>query len=199
MLDKHLRPTLDKVLEPLAQDIAATNVTPDQITLAGALLVVLILLFGWLEWYFVMLAAILANRLLDGLDGALARAKNTSTARGGVLDITCDYVFYAGVPLAFALADPANLLPALALVAAFYINAGSFLGTAIVHAKGGKTPSNAQGEKSFHHASGLLEGTETILFFAAMCLLPSWFPALAWIFAVLTLYTAVVRLMGKSG
>lgn len=69
--------------------------------------------FGW------GLFAILLSRLFDGLDGAVARL-TSPTDRGGFLDITLDFLFYASIPLAVAVADPArNVLAAAALLAAF--------------------------------------------------------------------------------
>ncbi|MEL7274379.1 MAG: hypothetical protein AAGK33_13200, partial [Pseudomonadota bacterium] len=38
----------------------------------------------------------------DGLDGAVARATR-KTDFGGYLDITCDFLFYGAIPLAFVL------------------------------------------------------------------------------------------------
>jgi phosphatidylglycerophosphate synthase len=50
------------------------------------------------------------------------------TDRGAFLDIALDFVFYALVPLGFALADPAaNALPAAVLIAAFVGTGSSFL------------------------------------------------------------------------
>ena len=62
---------------------------------------------------------LLLNRALDGLDGALARLSRV-TDRGAFLDIGLDFVFYAAIPLAFAVSDPAaNALAAAVLLAAF--------------------------------------------------------------------------------
>ena len=197
MLDKHLQPTLRRLLEPIARGISAsTNATPNQLSLAGLALVPLLLICGWQQWWIALLIVGAINRLLDGLDGTLARSTGTQSDIGGVLDITCDYAFYAGVPLAFALGDSTNLLPAIVLITSFYINAGSFLGMAILEEKLKHAPDT--GTKSFYHSPGLLEGTETLLFFATMCLLPQYFPILAYVFAVLTLVTASRRLLKKS-
>ncbi len=48
----------------------------------------------------------------------------------------------------------------------------------------------AQGEKSLYYSAGLLEGTETIAFFALLCLFPQPSPPLAWGFGALCLVTA---------
>jgi phosphatidylglycerophosphate synthase len=53
---------------------------------------VLALPFLALRWYGAALAAILLNRLLDGLDGALARRRGLTDA-GGFLDISLDFLF----------------------------------------------------------------------------------------------------------
>ncbi|XNM56531.1 CDP-alcohol phosphatidyltransferase family protein [Escherichia coli] len=53
---------------------------------------VLALPFLALGWYLAALIVILLNRLLDGLDGALARRRGLTDA-GGFLDISLDFFF----------------------------------------------------------------------------------------------------------
>ena len=81
--------------------------------LAVGLTVVPLLAWGR---YDMALLVILLNRLIDGLDGAIARHKGT-TPFGGYLDIMCDMGFYAAVPIGFALAQPGNALWAALLLA----------------------------------------------------------------------------------
>jgi phosphatidylglycerophosphate synthase len=81
------------------------------------------------------LALLLASRLLDGLDGSVARLTQPTDA-GGFLDIALDFVFYAAIPLAFAVAHPAtNALPAAALLASFIGTGSSFLAFAALAKK----------------------------------------------------------------
>lgn len=137
-------------------------------------------------------ALLTANRILDGLDGAVADATRR-TDRGGFLDIVCDFAFYGAVPLSFALRDPGlNALPAAALLAAFYVNGASFLAFAALAAKRGLSMA-PRGVKSITYTAGLAEGTETILFFAAMILWPGFFASLAYAFAALTILSALAR------
>ncbi|MFZ1479406.1 MAG: CDP-alcohol phosphatidyltransferase family protein, partial [Paracoccaceae bacterium] len=75
------------------------------------------------------------------------------------------------------------------------VNAASFLGYAVMAEKRGMR-SRAQGEKSLFYAAGLLEGTETIAFFVALCLWPQHFAPLAWGFGALCLLTALARILG---
>jgi len=133
------------------------------------------------------------GRLADGLDGAVARADPGASAKGGLggyYDIVADFAFYAALPLGFAVTGAA--LPAAFLLAAFYINGASFLAFAILAEKHG-LHTRAQGEKSLYFSAGLMEGTETVAFFLAMCLWPAAFPALAYVFGGLCLVTAAGR------
>jgi hypothetical protein len=52
-----------------------------------------------------------------------------------------------------------------------------------------------QGVKNLFYSAGLLEGTETILFFILICLLPAWFAPLALGFAALTALTSLGRVL----
>ncbi len=140
---------------------------------------------------------LLASRLADGLDGAVARASQR-TDFGGYLDITADFLFYGAIPLAFVLADPAgNGAAGAFLLASFYFNGASFLGFAILAAKRG-LESRERGLKSFFFSGGLLEGTETILFFVLLCLYPG-LCANGWVFGALCFATGGLRIWHARG
>lgn len=160
--------------------------------LAIGLAAVPLLAFGH---YGAALLLILLNRLMDGLDGAVARHGQRQTAFGGYLDIVCDMVFYAAIPLGFALARPENGVWAAFLLASFVCTCASFLGRAVLAAGRGERDPGTRGRKSFFHAAGLMEGTETILAFVLFCLLPGIFPWLAGVVAVLCFWTAVARVL----
>lgn len=189
MFDTRLRLLIDPALNRMGAWIARSGIGANAITLTGAVLVVplfyALLLHNW-AW---ALALLLANRLLDGLDGAVARIRGPS-AWGGYLDSLCDYVFYIAVPLGFAFASPANELSALILVSSFTLTAVSFLALAAIMA--GRDLGH--GSKAFTYSTGLMEGGETIAFFIAMCLFPALFAQLALLFAVLCLATVAQRL-----
>ncbi|MGB3723144.1 MAG: CDP-alcohol phosphatidyltransferase family protein, partial [Pacificimonas sp.] len=141
--------------------------------------------FGW------GLALILANRILDGLDGAVARANGPSDF-GGYLDIVADFAFYVSVPLGFALASEDNALPAAVLIASFVLTGVSFLAFAVMAEKHGAA-TEAHGPKSFFYSTGLAEGAETIVVFAVMCLFPVWFGMIAYGYAALCVLTVFQR------
>lgn len=192
MIDRFLLPFQRRVLAPPGRALARRGVTADQVTLAGFALG--LGAFGALAAgaLGLALALILANRLADGLDGAIARETGT-TDRGAFLDIALDFAFYALVPLGFALADPAmNALPAAVLIASFIGTGSSFLAFASLAAKRGLAAGDYPA-KGIYYLGGLTEGAETIALFAAMCLWPAAFPALAFVFAALCLLTTLSR------
>lgn len=192
MLDAAMRQIIDPPLNRLGRRLARLGLSANQITLVGLSLGLLAAALIWAGAPLAALAPLLASRLADGLDGAVARATRR-TDFGGFLDIVADFLFYAAVPLAFVLADPAgNGAAGAFLLAAFYVNGTSFLGFAILAEKRAMTTA-AQGLKSLYFSNGLLEGTETILFFVALCLLPALFPPLAWGFGALCFLTAGLR------
>lgn len=195
MLDGAMRRLIDPPLNTAGRWLAGRGASANAITLMGlvsGLLAAAMLAAGWPAWW--ALLPLLVGRLLDGLDGAVARA-GQKTDFGGYLDIFCDFVFYGAVPLAFVLRDPAeNGVAGAFLLAAFYVNAASFLGYAILAAKR-RITTTQQGEKSLYYATGLLEGTETILFFIVLCLFPASFAPVAWVFGTLCLVTATARVV----
>ena len=118
MLDPVLRRWLDPPLNRAGAWLARRGTPADATTLVGlavGLLALPLLAGGHYGW---ALPVILLNRLIDGLDGAIAR-QGSPTAFGGYLDIVCDMAFYAAVPLGFALASPANAVWAALLLASF--------------------------------------------------------------------------------
>ena len=105
MLDRHLHPRIKPLLHQCVRVLDKPGITPDGLTLVGFAIGVLALPFLALGWYLAALVVILLNRLLDGLDGALARRRGLTDA-GGFLDISLDFLFYALVPFGFILAAP---------------------------------------------------------------------------------------------
>lgn len=191
MFDAKIRPLIDPPLNRMGAAIARTGITANQLTIAGAAVGVLSGAAIGAGRFDLGLALILISRLLDGLDGAVARATRT-TDFGGYLDIVADFIFYVSAPLGFGFADASNMPFALALVASFTITGVSFLSFAAIAANRG-LKTDAHGEKSFFYSTGLAEGTETIAVFVLMCLAPDWFAAIACIYAALCVVTVIQR------
>ena len=113
---------------------------------------------------------------------------------GGYLDIVCDFLFYAAVVFGFVLAAPENRLPGAFLLFAFIGTGSSFLAFAALAARRG-IETRIRGAKSLYYLGGLTEGSETIALFAAVCLFPAAFGALAWIFGAACWLTTLARVL----
>lgn len=194
MLDRFALKIVKPLSDAAAARLSAHGLTADQATLAGFGfgMVAAIMIAGGLTTAAIL--PLLANRALDGVDGALARLSR-ATERGAFLDISLDFVFYAAIPLAFAALAPAeNAMAAAVLLAAFTATGTSFLAFAVMAEKRG-LKSTEYPSKSFYYLGGLTEGTETIACFLAMCWWPEHFATIAYVYAALCALTAGTRLV----
>lgn len=193
MLDAAARRLVDPPLSRAGRWLATTGVAADTVSTVGFLLglsAALMVGLGHSGWGLVLF---LANRLADGLDGAVAR-QSRITDRGGFLDIVFDFIVYAAMAYAFAFRDPeANAHAAAFLLWAFMGTGSSFLAFAVMASRRG-LETEARGKKSLYYLGGLTEGSETIAFFVLVCLLPAWFPLLATVFAAMCWLTTAARI-----
>ncbi len=193
MFDRSVRKVIDPLLAIPARGLVRWGVSANMITVVGFVMGMSACGAIACGWTLAGLALILLNRLADGLDGMVARQRQP-TDLGGFLDIVLDLVFYSGVPMAFAWHDSSRLLPACFLIYSFIGTSGSFLAFAVISAKRGIT-TDQEAKKSFFYSVGLMEGTETVLFFIVFCLFPSAFNSLAVIFGILCWVTTLIRVL----
>lgn len=183
MLDLRLRPIKEKLLDSVARRIAP---------IVGAGLLTLLALAvtlgaAWAAaagWTIVALAGWLVGRLLDGLDGPVARQRGRASDLGGYLDILGDTVGYVAVPLgvAFGVDTRSGWITVAVLLGAFWINGMSWAYLAAILEKRGAGASSTGEMTSITMRPALIEGTETIVIFSAFILLPG---LAAWLFAAM--------------
>ena len=192
MIDARLLPLQRAALQPLARILARRGVSADRLSITGFVAGLAAFAALCLGQWLTALLLILLNRLLDGLDGAVARIHGP-TDRGAYLDIALDMVFYALIPLGFAIQAPQDhALPAAVLIVSFVGTGSSFLAFSAVAAKRGRKAPEFP-TKGIYYAGGLAEGFETIAVFAAMCLFPGHFAVIAYGFAALCGLTTLIR------
>jgi len=194
MLDPWAIKLVNPPLKACAQILKTKDVKPDQVTIAGFGIGLLAFFTLWMNWYIIALFFIILNRIMDGLDGALARLTDRTDA-GGFLDICLDFIFYSAVVTGFALSNPQNnALAAVLLLLGFVGTGTSFLAFAVMAQKHDlKSP--AYPHKALYYIGGLTEGTETILFFLIICIFPGHFSFFAFLFAFLCLITTITRVL----
>ena len=188
---------INSVIKPWLQWSAAkfpTGISANFVSTVGLLLGIVCAVSIAYGYTMLALLPLLLSRLCDGLDGALARARG-ATDLGAFLDIVLDFIFYALIPLSFAILDPsANALAAAMLLASFIGTGISFLAFALIAERRSLT-STAYPQKGIYYLGGVCEGFETIAFFILVCLLPSYFAPLAYSFAAICALSAGLRIL----
>lgn len=200
MLDPLARPLKDAVLRPLARRLHA--IPPSAVT-ALALLTGLaaagVLASGQHAGGLVLW---LANRVLDGLDGAVAREACRQTDFGGYLDILSDFVVYAAVPLGLVLgagARPEQWMAVAILLSTFYVNAASWMYLAGLLEKRSAGAAHRGESTSITMPDALVGGTETVVLFSVFILLPAYLVPLFGFMALLLGISIVQRLGWARG
>jgi phosphatidylglycerophosphate synthase len=193
MLDSTIHRLFQVPLQTAARALLGWGLHANHITWLGFALgfsALPLIALGYSGWAVI---SIFLNRLADGLDGSMARL-STPTDRGAFLDITLDFLFYSSIPLAFVVADPVqNGLSGALLIYSFIGTGCTFLAFAVLAERRGKTSSRFP-NKGFYYLTGLTESTETIAVFVVMCIFPTWFEILAYLFAALCLLTTFLRI-----
>lgn len=180
MIDTRVRPKVTRFLEPIGKGLASVGISPAAMTLAGLIIVVsgaIVIATGRLAlgaWI------VVGGSLLDGLDGAVARASNTVSARGAFLDAASDRVgeiaAFAGLGFALAGDAPVLLLIVLAVGGAMLV-----------------PYMRARAEAEGLEGKGGLMGRAERIFLFSVGLIFDVVEPMLWVFVVLVWLTAVIR------
>jgi phosphatidylglycerophosphate synthase len=193
-LDEAMRMVKERVFLPLARAVASTGVTPTQLTLigfafglgaCGAAAAGLWVLASSLWW---------AGRIMDGLDGTLARFTKQQSDYGGYVDILCDFTVYSLLPVAVVWRNhgeggSAWLVLSLLLGSYFVNAAGLFMLSSILEKR-----SQQKQLTSVAMPRGLIEGVETMVFYQMYLLFPNWCELLMSVFCAGVVVTILLRL-----
>ena len=153
-------PDIKRVQSQCARMLFRAGVTANVATIAAAIAGIgagIAFAVDRVSWAVILLAV---SAVLDALDGTIARECAAPSAVGGVLDLSADRIVEACVIVGIAWRDPALYLPALILVATWYVNITIFLavGAAL----------EGPGAKLIEYPPGILERTEGIIFFVVL-------------------------------
>lgn len=196
MIDKYLRPVKEKMLLSAAIWIGR-YLSPNQISVIAFFsgLISCFLIFSRL--IYPALIFWLLNRIIDGLDGTVARISNRQTDWGGYLDIMLDFVIYALIPISFTLVYSSAYYSYLFLsimLAVFYINSASWMYLSTLIQK--RSCNNPDKElTSVPMPAGLIEGTETILAYTLFFLFPAYLSQIFLVVSGLTLLGIMQRMI----
>ena len=200
MLDGPLRPVKDRLLGPVVRG-PARAVPPLALT---ALSLVGALGAAWAasqQQWIVAVVLWLLSRVADGIDGTVARHRGTASDAGGLADIVADTISYALIPLGIAAGvgtDTAWVVVAF-LLASFYVNAVSWTYLAALLEKRGAGVATTEASTSTIMPRGLVEGTETIVFFTLALVWPDAAVTILAVMAAAVGVTALARLRWARG
>jgi phosphatidylglycerophosphate synthase len=171
VLDQYARLPKKYLYQPISKRWKAS---PNQVSCAGFLAGLAAAGTAAQGAYKVAFAFWVLNRLLDGLDGEIARAQNSQTDFGGYLDIVLDFIVYTAIPIALVYSMPGSalwLLLAL-LLGSFFVNAASLMYLAAILEKRDRGAEYNQEKTSVTMPPGLIEGAETVIFYSLFLLYP---------------------------
>ena len=180
VIDMRVRPRVTRFLEPIGRGLAALGVTPAAMTFLGLAVVVTGAVVIANDRLALGAGILLGGSLLDGLDGAVARASGQVSARGAFLDAAFDRLGeiagFAG--LAVAMVGEARILLLIIL------SLGGAILVPYMRAR-----AEAEG---FDGRGGLMGRAERVILFSAG-LIFGVVELMLWVFVITVWVTAVSR------
>lgn len=191
VFDARLRETKQRFFAPVVDLVAV--VPPLGLTFAGLFVGLAAAGAAADSRWFLALFLFVANRVIDGLDGEVARATSIDSDEGGYADMVADTIVYAAIPLGAATGSELDHIWPLAalLVASFYVNITTWTYLAALFEKRGRVA--GQAATSIVMPPGLIEGAETVAFFVFMLAFPTWIDWAMGVMAVAVFAGAAVR------
>jgi CDP-diacylglycerol---glycerol-3-phosphate 3-phosphatidyltransferase len=183
MFDGHLRAPVEKAVKPIGDRLRRTRLTPDHLTVVGLVVAVAAAVSIAAGWLALGLLLVILAALPDLLDGALAKASNTSSQRGAffdsVVDRVTDSLLFGGVGWYFASHESAHM---------------ALLPMAVAAMSGVISYERAKAESlGLQAKGGLMERAERIILLCIGLLFPVILVAVMWIMLALVTLTAVQR------
>ena len=183
MFDGKFRTPVDKAVKPLGNGLRKTGLTPDHLTILGVIVAVAAAVAIGAGYLRLGLLLVVLAALPDLLDGALAKASNTSSQRGAFFDSTidrfADALLFGGVAWYFM----SEKSPHMAMLPFAVMALSSVI--SYMRAKAESLGLDAKG--------GLMERAERIIGLCLGLLFPVLLVPILWIMLVLTAVTAVQR------
>lgn len=178
-----MRAPIEKAVKPIGDRLRRTRLTPDHLTVAGLVVAALAAVAIGLGWFALGLLLVVLAALPDLLDGALAKASNSSSQRGAffdsVIDRVTDALLFGGVAWYFASEESPHL---------------TILPMAVALMSGVISYQRAKAESlGLSAKGGLMERAERIILLCLGLLFPVVLIPVMWIMLVLVTLTAVQR------
>lgn len=194
MLDRTIKPLIDRVLDPAGPWFQAQGISGEWLSLLSFFLGLAAALAVGLGFFDLALGFIILNRIFDGFNGALGRAQE-ETAFARYLDIVFNFIFYGAVALGFGFFDPnGQALTAAILIFAYLGLGGTTLAYAVM-AKDIGLDGDVSENLWVDTLSELVGTSEMTVALLVMVLLHQYFGAIALVFALFCLVATSFRII----
>lgn len=188
MLDSFVKPYIEKYVTQVGKNLAGNKFTATQITLGGFVVGVLASFCAGMQAYSIGLILMLANRISDGLDDAVADASER-TAFGTYMDAITNIVFFGLVIFMFGIGQGQGTAAAFVIFSFMSMTATHYASVIL----GNDQKPQTAGKVTFAPGS-LVEGTELTLYLVLIFLLPGMFAPISMLFGLLCWVTAFGRI-----
>lgn len=193
MFDSYLRRFKDQAGTPLARHMS--RVSPMAISVSALVVGLLATYAAFKGQYLFAFGLWILNRILDGLDGLIARLHNRQSDFGGYVDILTDYIVYAALPIGLVAGSPSSehYLALIFMLAVFYVNSASWMYLAAILEK--RATHDPETQTTIVMPAGVIGGFETIVAYGIFLFFPVYTTVLFSIFAILVFITILQRLI----
>ncbi len=186
MIDTRGRKHVQNAFDNTAKFLKLIHLHPNVITTLAFILG--IVSFGFLSFGYTIHALILLwiSGLFDVLDGTVARLVGKTSNLGAYLDLVFDRLVECFIILGFYFFMPEFTLSYLIFFIGMMFNFTTFM-------LAGSLFKNT-GNKSMHYDVGIVERTESFVFFSAMMIFPLYVPIILNVFNALMILTGIIRM-----
>lgn len=186
MLDTKGRKYFDKIFDESGRILINKGLSPTNVTIIAAIIGIV----GAISFFSgnVILPIILLwiSGFLDAVDGSMARQSKRVSPVGTLLDIWLDRLVEISYIISFAIVCSEATFSLMILACTIILSMTVFLTSGMLIEN--------TGIKSFHYQAGLMERTEGFIMFTIMIIFYKYMNILAFVYAILILYTAIQRL-----
>lgn len=195
MIDNRARKILNPLLERAVTPLFRIGVPANAITAVGFGFGIASIVSISMRHNILALGLWLANRIIDGIDGVLAR-KSTPTDLGGFLDIVFDFAIYGGLLIGIAIGYANLRLETIILLGTYYFSGTALLALSSITERRARLiqVTSERNSKAIRFIGGLAEGGETIIFYVVVMALPQYAAITTDVFIAMVAITALQRI-----
>jgi phosphatidylglycerophosphate synthase len=185
MIDTKYRKKIQPAFDWLGVKLKKIGFKPYQITILALVIGLFSALMIAMNNYIIGIFFLWLSGLFDVLDGTLARLLNQSSKKGAYMDLIFDRFVEAAVIMGFYYSAPEHVLAYLLFFIGAIYNFSTFMAAGALFKN--------TGIKGMHYDVGLVERTETFVFFTLMLIFNHYIFELLMFFNVIMFLTGSIR------